>query len=367
MPKEQSVGFRILALTAICGELPYDQLPRLPGGDSYKAKVIQSLKRQKLLRSFHRDGLWAYRLTQTAKTLLTEANPSRFAEDLSSAAATNHLKTEPEKRLRLHRITEATVTMENAGVRIYRDEKPRLFATDWEGHNFLSFPQPAFYNSREFKEMGAYFVKSHGARSVGVLISPRNIFAVYNLGNTLIQWAYKSEMRTKGVLQSVLCNDRLSHLYTRDSLHGLLLGNTMELAFDILSNAHQNQHFILGGNYAHFHFLTNDHRGERLLTLLCNRELCTRLEDILLDDLYEGDESSTLENDAFDEAGDPVLLGHTCDLPRIMRFNTALLRQGKSGTMICFDFQREVLARYCSSCVRFRTIDFQKWERRFFA
>ena len=85
------MGFRILALTAICGELPYDQLLRLPGGDSYKSKVIQSLKRQKLLRSFHRNSLWAYRMTQTAKTLLTEARPSRFAEDLSGAAATNHL------------------------------------------------------------------------------------------------------------------------------------------------------------------------------------------------------------------------------------------------------------------------------------
>ena len=45
--------------------------------------------------------------------------------------------------------------------------------------------------------------------------------------------------------------------------------------------------------------LPYDHRGERLLALLCNRELCTRLEDILLDDLYEGDKNSTLENDAF--------------------------------------------------------------------
>ena len=160
--------------------------------------------------------------------------------------------------------------MENADVRIYRDEKPRLYATDWEGRNLLSFPQPAFYNSHEFK--GAYFVKSYGAWSVGVLVSSRNIFTVYNLGNAIIQWAYKSEMRTKGVLQSVLCNDRLSHLYTRDSLHGLLLGNTMELAFSILSNEHPNQHFILYGNYTHFHYLTNDHRAERLLRLYARRQ-----------------------------------------------------------------------------------------------
>lgn len=215
--------------------------------------------------------------------------------------------------------------------------------------------------------MGTVFVKSHGARSVGVLLTSRHIFVVYNLGNSLIRWAYKAEMRTKGVLQTVLCNDRLSHLYTPAALQGLLLGNSMELAFEILSGTNAQQYFLLDGNYTHFHYLTNDHCGERLLTLLCSSELTARLEDILLCDLYEGDESSTLENDAFDEAGNPVLLGHTCDLPRIMRFSTTLLRQGKSGTLICFDFQRDVLQRYCSSCVRFKTINFQKWERSFFA
>ena len=265
------------------------------------------------------------------------------------------------------RITEATLTMVNAGVRIYRDEKPILFTSNWEKPFLVPFSTPAFYNSREIKEMGTVFVKSHGARSVGVLLTSRHIFVVYNLGNSLIRWAYKAEMRTKGVLQTVLCNDRLSHLYTPAALQGLLLGNSMELAFEILSGTHAQQYFLLDGNYTHFYYLTNDHYGERLLTLLCSPELTARLEDILLCDLYEGDENSTLENDAFDEGGDPVLLGHTCDLPRIMRFHTSLLRQGKCGTLICFDFQREVLQRYCSSCVRFQTIDFQKWERSFFA
>ena len=90
------------------------------------------------------------------------------------------------------------------------------------------------------------------------------------------------------------------------------------------------------------------------------------MEDILLADLYEGNESSALENDAFDEAGDPVLLGYTLDLPRIKRFNTALNLQGRSGTLICFDYQKEILQRYCCSKVRFQTIDFPKWERSFF-
>ena len=366
LPEQDSVGYSILALTAICGELPADQLCRLPGGDSYKQKVIQALKSQKLLRTFYRDSLRGYRLTKSAKALLCNSNPERFSFALNGAAETNHIKTEITRRLRLHRVAEATVTMQNAGVEVHRDKKPDIFCPIWEKDARPFLNAPAFYNSREIKEMGTVFVKIHGARSVGVLLTHENIFVVYNLGDSLMKWNYKSEMRTKALMKTVLCNDRLSHQYPPEAVQGLILGNDLKLAYDILRGQVRDQYFILDGNYEHFHFLTNDRMGERLLQVLCSKNLTTRMDDILLGDLYEGDDGSTLENDAFDEAGDPVLLGYTLDLPRIKRFNTALQLQGRNGTIICFDYQREVLQHICCSKVQFQTIDFQKWERSFF-
>ena len=38
----------------------------------------------------------------------------------------------------------------------------------------------------------------------------------------------------------------------------------------------------------------------------------------------------------------------------------------RPGTLICFDFQADVLRRYCGSWVRFQTIDFTKFEGRLF-
>ena len=38
----------------------------------------------------------------------------------------------------------------------------------------------------------------------------------------------------------------------------------------------------------------------------------------------------------------------------------------RPGTLICFDFQADVLRRYCGSRVRFQTIDFTKFEGRLF-
>ena len=60
------------------------------------------------------------------------------------------------------------------------------------------------------------------------------------------------------------------------------------------------------------------------------------------------------------------LFGYFCDLPRIARFNTSLELSERPGTLICFDFQAEVLRSYCGSRVRFQTIDFTKFEGRLF-
>ncbi|MEI3140348.1 MAG: hypothetical protein V8S34_01475 [Lawsonibacter sp.] len=49
-----------------------------------------------------------------------------------------------------------------------------------------------------------------------------------------------------------------------------------------------------------------------------------------------------------------------------MRFNTALELMERPGTLICFDFQADVLRRYCSDRVHLQTIDFTKFEGRLF-
>lgn len=366
LPDKQTVGYMLLELVAISGELPADQLRRLTGGDSYKLSVVRVLKSQKLLRTYYRDGLRGYRLTASAKKALCLDNPDRFSFALTGSAETNLVKSEITRRLRLHRVAETTVTMMNAGVRFFRDDKPDIFSPIWEQTAHMNVKAPAFYNSREIKEMGTVFTKIRGARSVGVLLTPADIFVVYNLGNSLMKWEYKSEMRTKALMKTVLCRDRLPHQYPPDAIQGLIFANEMDLAFDILKGEGGKQYFILDGNYEHFYYLTNDHKGERLLSLLCSRKLTERLLDILYDDLYESETASTLESDAEDKEGNPVLISVFCDLPRIKRFDTALQLQKKSGTLICFDFQKEVLKRYCSNRVKFQTIDFQKWERSFF-
>lgn len=366
LPGRPTVGYHLLGLTALSGEFPSDQLSRLPGGEAYKANVVQALKQRRLLHTYYRDKLRGYRLTARAKELLVADQPLRFLYYLTGAAETNHVKSELFRRQRLHRIAEATVTMQNAGAAVFRDEKPGLFSPIWEEDARFSIHTPAFYNSREIKELGTATVKIKGARSVGVLLAGKGVFITYNLGGALMKWQYRAELRTKTLMQTILCRERLPEQYAPEDVKGLLLGNSMELAADILSGEVSKQYLLLDGSYDHFYFLTNDHRGESILRMMCSVDLSEELEIILRKDLFDKDEGLPMENDAIDRDGNPVLFGYTCDLPRIKRFDTALQLQNKPGTLICFDFQADVLRCCCGKQIRLQTIDFEKWERRFF-
>ena len=123
---------------------------------------------------------------------------------------------------------------------------------------------------------------------------------------------------------------------------------------------------MLDGSYDHFYFLTNNHQGEVILALLCDPLKTAELNRILSQGLITGNAGRAIEQDAAERDGTPVLFGYFCDLPRIARFNTSLDLMDRPGTLICFDFQADVLRRYCGSRVRFQTIDFTKFEGRLF-
>jgi len=275
---------------------------------------------------------------------------------------TNHVRSEPHRRERLYRVAEASVTMLNAGVSIFQDERPPL--TDI-GVEVIS--APAFYSSREIKDLGIVFDKVKSTRSVGILLTETDTFVTYNFGNSIIRkWAYKTEMRTKAVVENEFCIKPQSTQYSRDKIKGIILGNYMELAYDVLGNT-AKQYFLLDDNYDNFYFVTNDERGEMLIRLLCHPELCDELDEILTDDLCPSRSGALIEHDAMTEDGKPVLLSYKCDLRRIRKFDTALRMRDRRGIIICFDYQAEVLRRYCSPLIEFQTLDYEKTERRFFS
>ena len=151
-PARNTLGYSLLELAAICGELPAGLVCRIPRSGSYKETVLCSLRKGGLLRTYYQDRLRGYRLGRKAKERLLADCPERFGFYLTGKTDTNRLKSEVSRRVRLHRIAEVYVAMMNAGVAVFRDEKPVVFAGG--GVQVRGMERPAFYSSREVKEMG---------------------------------------------------------------------------------------------------------------------------------------------------------------------------------------------------------------------
>lgn len=366
LPRHDTQPYQLLELIALSGDFPADLLSRLPGGSTYKESVVKALKKEGLIRTFYRDHLRTYRLTARSKARLIAEQPRRFSFYLEGNSDTNLLKGEITRRLRLYQLAVVHVNMKLAGVQIFRDIKPEVFSPTGSPVSYVG--EPAFYSSREVKDMGLEATKIRGSRMAGVLLAPSGVFPVYNNGSSMARWENRSELRVKALLQMELCQRRLHFQYQMNDVKAVLFGDSMELAYEVLvSGKEKKQHyFIFDGNYEHFYYLTNDYYGEVLLRLLCNPSMTAELDRVLGQGLGERIPNWHIENDAMDQNGEPVLYGYFFDLPRIARFNAALGLQGKSGTLVCFDFQCDVLRRYCDPAVRFQTIDFTKFNRRFF-
>ena len=362
LPAPDTLPYLLLALTAISGEYPASQVSRLPGGPAYKENVVKNLKREKLLRTFYKDGLRGLRLTATAKKQLLADRPDWFANYLTGQTETNMLKSEVPRRLRLHRMAEVLVTMLNSGVPFFPWEKPPLFRSPLLETNYIECP--VYYSSREVKEIGPQATKINGSRSTGILLTDGGIFIAYNTGDTLMKWEYKAELRFKAFLQTEVCQRLLPDQFADARISGIVFGDGLEALPPLVAptvGARRN-YFILDGNFEHFYFLPSDHRGEVMLQLLCDPGLMAALDDVLSENLNANRPGWPVENDAIDEDGNPVLFAYTCDMPRIQRFDTALELQGRTGTLICFDFQEETLRRICGRRVTLQSIDFGKFE-----
>ena len=352
----------LLTLVALSGELPSALVSRLPGSDSYKAYAVKILKRERLLRTYYHDGLRGLRLTSIAKNLLTARQPDRYLPLFTGDTATNTPKYSVPHRLRLHRMAEVLVAAYNAGLLTFPWEKPAAFQAEPDDASL--YVGPAYYSSREVKEIGAQATMIRGSRSTGILLCGSGIYAVYNTADTRMKWEYKAEVRLKAMMQTDLCHRRLADRFMDSPPGAIVFGDGMDQLEILMGQGDKEtrNYLIMNGIFRCFHYLTLDHRGEVLLRLLCDPERKAALDGILSEDLAEVRSNWLIEHDAIDGNGCPVLFGYTCDMPRIRRFDDALGLHGQTGTVYCFDFQEPALRRVCGPRVALQSIDFEAFE-----
>lgn len=359
LPTPGTRAYDLLALTALSGEYPASSVSRLVGSTAYAEKVVARLKADGLLRTVYRDRLRGYRLTAAAKHRLLVTDPSRFAFYLTGSTDTNRVKSEPIRRLRLHRVAQVYTSVYKAGITLFRDEKPCPFSAAALQHSAPA----AFYGSREVKEMGVETVKIRGSRMVGALVAPGGPCLCYNCAGNMPAFDHQSELRAKVFFQNLARRNGT----TQCNVTGLLFADRTETLDQLLAQAHtrDREYFLFGEGCEPFYFLTNDHHGDALLRLLCDPPLLQAFLAVLRQGFAPPTPGGQIEQDAMTAAGQPVLFACLPDLPRLFRFCSALELYDRQGVLVCFDFQAAALKQGCGDRVALQLIDFDKFERGF--
>ena len=215
LPAQNTLPYLLLTLTALCGEYPIRQISHLPGGSAYLESVVTALRRDGLLRTFSKDGLRGLRLTSSAKRLLLADAPEWFSAYLTGSSEPNKLKSEIPRRLRLHRMAEILTIMHNADIPAFPWEKAPFSAAS------QSAAIPAYYTSREVKELGPQGAKIKSSRATGILLTDGGIFLTYNTAKAQMKWEYKAELRFKALLQT-------EGVMPDAEISGIVFGSTME-------------------------------------------------------------------------------------------------------------------------------------------
>lgn len=351
--------YQLIELIGIAGEMPANTIKRISGASEYKRKCMGEAKKANLIKCHRKDRLKGFRLTQSGKQYLMGANRERFQFFIEESSESRKLPSTLQRRLRLHRTAEAYVLMQNAGVEIFRDRKPDLFLE--QGHDTLS--GPAYYSSREMKELGLEFVKVKNSRAVGVLVQPGEAYLVYNAGSSLLKWYENAEARFRYDLPDYLkrrCGDDFR-------VKGIMLTDSMSRFHQFFDNTDAKAAFPLdGGGFWAMHWLPDSMEGEAVLKLLTCKEKRDEL-NLAISQNFNPLPSTQLpvEMDAVGSSGEPVLFAYDLDAARIMRFVRALGLKQNAGIVVCFDFQEEIIQRFCGETAMIKPMRLDDIRREF--
>ena len=105
LERKEKKGDILLKMIAISGEMPANLPEKIVGSKSYTASLITDLKKKGYLLLRYREGLRGYVLGKKGKNYLLQDYRQEVGSYLIGASETNHVKSELEKRLRLHRMS----------------------------------------------------------------------------------------------------------------------------------------------------------------------------------------------------------------------------------------------------------------------
>lgn len=339
MFKENSPSYRIMALICMCGECSEKALSILIEDEPNRNRLITSLVTKKLIIRYQKKDLIGFRLTRKSKKMILEDAPERFGFFLENGADYSMRRASISYRIRQHRISETLAMMERAGIEIYRNNKANLFEKDLEQTEKTT--SSAFYLAKEVKAHHNLTQKIINSKMTGLWLIENEPWLCY-LSTKESFWPFNNiENRTDTLIRPKLRTTN----QTINSCNIILFDNTIDQA-KIYLNTNLMQDYIQKSPFHRFCYIPMDENGVILLKLLNNPTLYNHLLTILAEDLHQKEDPYLL-HDGFTQNGLPTLICIDCDLNKLLTFKTQLYYSKKSGAVICFDFQKDIVKNFC--------------------
>lgn len=336
----------LLLLVAVSGELPADWIGRAVGSESYAAALLTRLRREGDLKLRSGGGIRGYLLRAKAKQYLLETYPEEVESCLSGFSSTNHVKSEPEKRLRLHRMSMVWIFYYRAGIRIFKSTKPELFHAVpmvFPGTSPMGKSRAAYYGTSEWKQKEDKEIK--GSRACGVLAADQ-FFIVYNTIDSLMKWTPKTERNLRSRMEMRLRRSRAGTFGG-----AIFMGTGMELLGRLLTSdgGVKGTLFSLDDVYETLYYVPFQNEAILQMKLLCDQEAQKRLNRFLCSALKRVEEELFGLEAGIDESGNPVYFCYLLELWQLKRISQSPFK--RSGRIFCFTYQAPALeAIFGCSC-----------------
>ena len=217
-------GFWLLVFIGYCGEVPVSLVRKMDGYYDYNRRVVTRLVRDGYLkeRTFQAEQRHIVRslsLTEAGLRQLQHLSPNHAAQVRRHDFAPKNGQGDWSRTLRLHRGAACLLTAMKLGA-IWKPGKAKDAARG---------KQLVYYSTYQLNK--SFGKDNKSARASGILVSERNYYPIYYLGNRNMRWNKETEQLFRDQFEQ----SKLGHGFTYGG--NILLGESWELAQRIVRHA----------------------------------------------------------------------------------------------------------------------------------
>lgn len=245
-------------------------------------------------------------------------------------------------------ISSAWVFLWKMGIEIFQSQKPDL------GNGFeKSGKKAVYYGSLEYKE-SAEAIK--GSRACGVLLTGDTAYVVYNTMAKRMKWAQKMEMAMRTWTERMLLIG--GGLRQADSL---ILGNTMDFLLELLNSdgGVRKNLYQVDDVYEHYYYIPRTDNAKVQMELLLTSWKREKIKNLLATLVKYPRRKQYALSEGFDKDMQLIYFCHELDMRHLCRIKQEIGWKQK-GTIICLDYQANVLRAYFGEGVRVRELNTDK-------